>query len=118
MSIIKLGYEKIPPEPVKDNARSARNSRSTRPATTSPSKHRSLGINNLVAQLGGPHASGSKNASFSEGSDYSVEKSHESDTGDRTLGIGHWGSYTGDRTLGNVHRGPDNPKTALPKLAG
>jgi hypothetical protein len=88
ISINKLGYEKIPPEPVKDNARSARNSRSTRPETTSPSKHRSLGINNLVAQLGGPHASGSKNASLSTGSDYSVEKSHESDTGNRTRVIG------------------------------
>jgi hypothetical protein len=36
----------------------------------------------------------------------------------RTLGIGHWGAFTGERSLGSVHWGPDNPKTALPKLAG
>jgi hypothetical protein len=52
MSIKRLGYEKIPPPPVKDMIKSARNSKSTSPATTSPDKHNSLGIKYLVALRG------------------------------------------------------------------
>jgi hypothetical protein len=44
-----------------------------------------MGINNLVAQLGGPHALGSKNASLPTGSDDSVEKSHGSVGGKKDI---------------------------------